>query len=89
MDWNLAVADYFNLNEKQREEVVVGLAKFYYERWINEENDSIFDFTINELLFRLELEYRFAIQSEVYERAEIYHKLIRIFHQIKEDKEFK
>jgi hypothetical protein len=89
MDWNLAVADYFNLNEEQRDEVVVGLAKFYYDRWINTENPEIFDFTIDELIFRLELEHKFAVKGEVYERAEIYHKLLRIFHQIKEEKEFK
>ena len=88
VDWNLHITEYFKLDEEGREEVIVGLSKFYYERWVNDENESIFDFTINEIMFRFELEHRFALQSESYERAEIFYKLLRIFNEIKEQKTF-
>lgn len=88
VDWNLHITEYFKMDEQQREDVVVGLADFYYNRWVNIENEEIFHFTINELMFRLEMEHKFAIKSESYERAEIYFKLLRIFNEIKQEKKF-
>lgn len=88
VDWNLQITEYFKLDEEKREDVIVGLADFYYNRWVNTENQEIFDFTINELMFRLEMEHRFAVKSESYERAEIYFKLLRIFNEIKLQKTF-
>jgi hypothetical protein len=86
MDLNLKIKQYFKLSEEQKEDLVAELVHFYYERWINEENAYIFHFTIDELLFRLEMEHRLAVKSESYERAEIYFKLSRVFHHIKETK---
>ena len=88
VDWNLHITEYFKLDEQGREDIIVGLAQFYYERWVNDENESIFDFTINELMFRFELEHRFALKTESYERAEIYFKLLKVFNEIKETKTF-
>jgi hypothetical protein len=88
VDWNLQITEYFNMTEEEREDVIVGLADFYYNRWVNAENQEIFDFTINELMFRLEMEHRFAVKTESYERAEIYFKLLRVFNEIKLQKTF-
>jgi hypothetical protein len=88
VDWNLQITEYFKMSEEEREGVIVGLAEFYYNRWVNSENEQIFHFTIDELMFRLEMEHKFAIQSESYERAEIYFKLLRIFNEIKHEKTF-
>lgn len=88
MDLNLKMAEYFNMNEDDRDNFVIEMANFYYERWVNTENESIFHFTINELLFRLEMEHRLAIKTENYERADVYYKLCRIFHKIKDEQTF-
>ena len=83
---NLKIQEYFKLSEEEKEDFVAELGHFYYERWINEENQYIFHFTIDELLFRLEMEHRLAVKTESYERAEIYYKLCRVFNHLKETK---
>lgn len=86
-DIRFRITNYFDLSKEEREQVILDLSEFYYQKWISTENKEIFDFTINELLFRFELERKFALKSEDYHRVEIFTKLGRIFHQLKDKTE--
>ena len=84
-DLRLRITEYFNLSIKDREDLIEDLVEFYFEKNVSIKNQNEFEISINQLLFSLELEHRFAIKSEAYNRAEIYQKLSRIFWEIKEE----
>ena len=88
MDWNLPVRDFFKLSPEKREEYLLTLAKFYYQKYVATESKEVFDFTMNELINKLHYEEKIARQLEEYERAEIFYKLTRLFMEIQEEKEF-
>lgn len=83
-DIRFKITNYFSLPKDERDELIIELSNFYYNRWINLDTEEKFEFTINELMFRLELEYKLALKHEEYNRVEIYQKLGRIFHSLKE-----
>lgn len=83
-DLRLKITDYFNLSDTERKELIVELVDFYFERNVSTKNKNEFEVSIGQLIFHLELEHRFAVKSESYNRAEIYSKLARIFHNIRE-----
>lgn len=83
-DLRLRIAEYFKLSKENKEELIRDLARYYYQRWVDEENKDVKLFTIEELIFRFEIELKMAEKFEAYERAEIYHHLLKIYHQLKE-----
>lgn len=88
MDWNYPVSEYFKLAPEKRDEYLVELAKFYYNKFVVTDNQEIFYFTINECIFKFMQEEKQARTNEDYERAEIFYQLTRLFIQIQEEKEF-
>lgn len=88
MDWNYPVKDYFKLSPDKRDEYLVELAKFYYNKFVVSDSKEIFDFTTTELIIKFHFEEDRARMNEDYERAEIFYQLTRLFYQIQEEKEF-
>ena len=88
MDWNYPIKDFFKLPNEKREEYLMGLAKFYYEKFVVTDSRELFDFTMNELIMKFYVEERISKHREDYERAEIFYQMIKIFNQLQEEKEF-
>lgn len=86
MDWNYPVKDFFKLSIEKREEYLIGLAKFFYEKHVITDTQEMFDVTMNDLIYRFLREESYAKRHEDYERAEIYYKLGRLFMEIQEEK---
>lgn len=84
-DLRLKITDYFKLSPSQRRQLIIDLVDFYFERNVSLRNQNEFETSIGQLIFNLELEYKFALKSESYNRVEIYQKLSKIFHTIRED----
>lgn len=80
MDWNYPVSRFFKLTKEKREEYIMELGKFYYQKWVSEENEEIRAFTMLECIETFDKNEERAIKNEDYERAEIFNKLSRIFH---------
>jgi len=83
-DLRLKITEYFSMNKIDRDILIRDLTNFYFDRNVSTRNPNEFEISIGQLLFHLELEYKFALKSEAYNRAEIYQKLCRIFHNIRE-----
>lgn len=83
-DLRLKITEYFNLSKEDRKKLISELTEFYFENNVSTRTQNEFEISIGQLIFHLELEYRFAIKSESYNRAEIYSKLSKIFHNIRE-----
>lgn len=88
MDWNYPVAEFFKLTPDKREEYIIELAKFYYNKFVVTDSREIFEFTMNECILKFHYEEKAARKNEDYERAEIFYQLTRIFIQLQEEKEF-
>jgi hypothetical protein len=84
-DIRFRVTNYFELSQEDREALIVELSEFYYEKWINTDTNEKFEFTIGELIFRLDLEKQFALKTEEYHRVEIYQKLGKVFYKLYEN----
>lgn len=82
-DLRLKITEYFNLPPSDRKKLIVDLVDFYFEKNVSTRTKNEFEVSIGQLLFNLELEYRFALKSESYNRAEIYSKLTTIFNNIR------
>jgi hypothetical protein len=82
MDWNYPINKYFELTEEQQDECIVELAKFYSKRFISRRTKELFEFTLNDLITRLDLEHKHGVDTENYERAEIFYRLTQIFMEI-------
>lgn len=82
-DLRLKITEYFNLSPSDRKKLIVDLVDFYFEKNVSTRTKNEFEVSIGQLLFNLELEYRFALKSESYNRAEIYSKLTTIFNNIR------
>ena len=83
-DLRLRITEYFSLNQKDREQLLTELIEFYYERNVSVRTKHEFETSIGQLIFNFELEWRFAVKSEAYHRAEIYSKLLIVFNRIRE-----
>jgi len=84
-DLRLKITDYFNLNKEERYKLILDLTEFYLDNNVSKRTKNEFEVSIGQLIFHLELEHRFAIRSESYNRAEIYSKLSSIFRNIREE----
>ena len=87
MDWNYPVSEYFKLAPDKRDEYLVELAKYYYNKFVVSDTQEIFDFTTNECILKFHYEEQKARINEDYERAEIFFQLTRLFIQIQDEKE--
>jgi hypothetical protein len=87
MDWDYPVKDFFKLSIEKREEYLLGLAKFFYDKHVVTDSRELFDVTMNDLIFTFIREENMAKKYEDYERAEIYYKLGRLFMEIQEEKQ--
>lgn len=83
-DLRLKINEYFSLNKSERELLIRELTNFYFDKNVSVRTPDEFEVSINQLVFALELEYKFALKSEAYNRVEIYQKLCRIFNEIRE-----
>lgn len=83
-DLRLKIADYFNMSYVQRDLLIRELTDFYFEKNVSTRNPNEFEVSISQLLYWLELEHKFALKTEDYNRVEIYQKLCRIFNSIRE-----
>lgn len=84
-DLRLKITDYFKLPPSQRRQLIIDLVDFYFEKNVSLRTRNEFEISIGQLIFNLELEYKFALKSESYNRVEIYQKLSRIFHTIRDE----
>ena len=83
-DLRLKISEYFKLNVPQRDLLIRELTNFYFDKNVSVRNPQEFEVSVSQLLYMLELEYKFALKSEAYNRVEIYQKLCKIFHNIRE-----
>jgi hypothetical protein len=83
-DLRLKISEYFKLSLEDRDNLIKDLTDFYFDKNVSTRTLQEFDTSINQLIFWLEMEYKFALKTEAYNRVEIYQKLSRIFHLIKE-----
>lgn len=84
MDWNYPIDRFFLLSKEKRKDYIEELARFYFKKWVSQENLSIYAFTLNECIESFEKNHREAVRLEQYEKAEIFLGLIQIFHEIYE-----
>jgi len=74
------VSKFFRLSKEKREEYIMELGKFYYTKWVSEENEDIRTFTMLECIETFDKNHERALREEDYEKAEIFNQLSRIFH---------
>ena len=85
IDLRLKINEYFSLSISDRDQLIADLVEFYFSRNVSVRTLNEFEVSIGQLIFNLEMEHNFAVKSEAYNRAEIYFKLCRIFHQIRDE----
>jgi hypothetical protein len=83
-DFRERISEYFSYSDEERKQLITELSQFYFEKNVSTKNLDEFELTIDQLIFFLEMEWKFSIKSESYNRAEIYSKLSKIFYNIKE-----
>jgi hypothetical protein len=83
-DFRERITEYFSYSDEERKQLITELSQFYFEKNVSTKNIDEFELTIDQLIFFLEMEWKFSIKSESYNRAEIYSKLSKIFYNIKE-----
>jgi len=83
-DFRERITEYFSYSQEDREKLILELSQFYFEKNVSVKNIDEFHLTIDQLIFFIDMEYKFSLKSESYNRAEIYSKLSKIFYNIKE-----
>ena len=83
-DFRERITEYFSYSDEERKQLITEFSQFYFEKNVSTKNIDEFELTIDQLIFFLEMEWKFSIKSESYNRAEIYSKLSKIFYNIKE-----
>jgi hypothetical protein len=83
-DFRERITEYFSYSDEERKQLITELSQFYFEKNVSTKNIDEFELTIDQLIFFLEMEWKFSIKSESYNRAEIYSKLSKIFYNIRE-----
>lgn len=82
-DLRLKITNYFDLNETERRDFIQELTDFYFTKNVSTRSVQEFEVSIGQLIFHIDLEHRLAVKTEAYNRAEIYSKLSKIFHNIR------
>lgn len=83
-DLRFKINEYFSLSPRDRDVLIEELTEFYFDKNVSVRTMDEFQTSIGQLIFNFHLEFKFALKSEAYHRAEIYDKLIRIFESIRE-----
>jgi len=83
-DFRERITEYFSFSPKERDELILELSQFYFEKNVSTKNIDEFLLTIDQLIFFIDMEYKFSLKTESYNRSEIYSKLSKIFYNIRE-----